>query len=91
MLTATVPLLLSWDAPSCFCLENEIKTTVRSRQMESDKLLVVTKLGVPRAQEACGPHSRSVSLNISLNNPGMSGVALSVTHKTWAIARGINN
>ena len=71
MLTATIPLLLSWDVPSCFCLENEIKTTVRSRQMESDKLLVVTKLGVPRGQEACGPHSRSISLNISLNNSGM--------------------
>ena len=49
--------------------------------MESDKLLVVTKLGVPWDQEACGPHSRSFSLNISLNNSGVCAVGLSVTHK----------
>ena len=77
MLTAVIPLLLSWDVPSCFCLANEIKTTVGSRQMESDKLLVVTKLGVPWDQEACGPHSRSFSLNISLNNSGVCAVGFS--------------
>ena len=38
--------------PSFSCLVNEIKTTVRSLQIESDKLLLVTKLGLSWEWEA---------------------------------------